>query len=117
MEIQLAPGARAEWLRDESTGEIPDADGLYDLYTRHFTTVRADTEQLRAQFYRLRYQVYCVENSFEDPAQQDGGMEHDEFDDHSSCSILIHKPTGIIAGGIGAWSDALKRPCIPFWLM
>jgi N-acyl amino acid synthase of PEP-CTERM/exosortase system len=77
-----------------------EEDDLCRLYTRHFTTVRADTEILKAQFYRLRYQVYCVENAFEDPSAQSGEMERDAFDAHSVSSLLIHRHTGIIAGGI-----------------
>ena len=73
---------------------------LCQLYARHFTTLRADTDGLKIQFYKLRYQVYCVENAFEDPASQIDGMERDGFDDHSVSSLLVHRHTGVIAGGI-----------------
>ena len=80
----------------------PGSDGsdLPHPYARHFTTVRAHTEELRAQFYRLRYQVYCVENAFEDAAAQSGEMEQDAFDAHAVSSLLIHRQTGILAAGI-----------------
>jgi N-acyl amino acid synthase of PEP-CTERM/exosortase system len=70
------------------------------LYTRHFTTLRADTDRLKTQFYKLRYQVYCVENAFEDPDAQTDEMERDGFDDHSVSSLLVHRHTGVISGGI-----------------
>lgn len=77
-----------------------ESDELSQIYARHFTTVRADTESLKAQFYRLRYQVYCIENAFEDPAVQADEMERDAFDEHSVSSLLIHRHTGVVAGGI-----------------
>jgi len=73
---------------------------LCQLYARHFTTLRADTDGLKTQFYKLRYQVYCVENAFEDPASQIDEMERDGFDDHSVSSLLVHRHTGVVAGGV-----------------
>jgi N-acyl amino acid synthase of PEP-CTERM/exosortase system len=100
MEVLLASESRAPARRSPNSHEATQPDDLHKLYERHFTAIRAETEQLRTQFYRLRYQVYCVENPFEDPAQQDGEMEIDAFDAHSNCSLLVHRPTGLIAGGI-----------------
>jgi N-acyl-L-homoserine lactone synthetase len=42
-----------------------------------------DNPPLLEQSYRLRYQVYCVERGFLDPAAYPDGREIDEFDDHS----------------------------------
>jgi N-acyl amino acid synthase of PEP-CTERM/exosortase system len=77
-----------------------ETSDLCHVYARHFTTVRADTESLKAQFYRLRYRVYCVENAFEDPSSHNGEIERDAFDDRSASALLIHRQTGVIAGGI-----------------
>jgi N-acyl amino acid synthase of PEP-CTERM/exosortase system len=77
-----------------------DREELCRLYARHFTTLRADTDGLRAQFYKLRYQVYCIENPFENPSSQIDEMERDGYDDHSVSSLLVHRHTGVIAGGI-----------------
>ena len=77
-----------------------DDDSLFDVYSRHFMTVPANGADLRERFYRLRYQVYCVENPFEDAATHPDGLETDEFDEHSIQSLLIHIPTGMVAGGI-----------------
>jgi N-acyl amino acid synthase of PEP-CTERM/exosortase system len=49
-------------------------------YREHFEVVRASTSSLLDQVYRLRYQVYCVENSYEDPKQQMDGRERDIYD-------------------------------------
>ena len=67
-------------------------------YDRHFAVVRADTPELLDLAYRLRYQVYCVENQFEDPAQFVDGREIDGDDDRSVHTLLIHRRTGAVAG-------------------
>jgi hypothetical protein len=36
-----------------------------EVYDRYFSVMFADTPQLLDQVYRLRYEVYCVEHSFE----------------------------------------------------
>ena len=54
-----------------------------------FQLVLADSPELLKEVYRVRYQVYCVENQFEDPIKNPGGLERDEFDDHSVHSLLV----------------------------
>src|SRR3954454_20844184 len=68
------------------------------LYTRHFDVVRADTPALLNRVYELRYQVYCVENAFEDPAESLGGREIDADDDRAVHVLLIHRESGEAAG-------------------
>jgi N-acyl amino acid synthase of PEP-CTERM/exosortase system len=41
--------------------------------------------------FALRYQVYCIERKFEDPAEQKGGLETDQFDRHAVHSLLFHR--------------------------
>jgi N-acyl amino acid synthase of PEP-CTERM/exosortase system len=69
-------------------------------YRRHFEVVRADTPALLDEAYRLRYQVYCVENRYENPDQQVHGRERDLYDDRSVHSLLIHRHSGLAAGTI-----------------
>ena len=68
------------------------------LYDKYFSVVPADTPQLRDAAHALRYQVYCVENHFENPADQRGERERDRFDDHAEHAVLIYKPTGDVVG-------------------
>ena len=44
-----------------------------DLYDRYFTVVPADTPELLDAAHELRYQVYCREHAFENPAADSGG--------------------------------------------
>ncbi len=67
-------------------------------YNEHFEVVRADTPQQLDLAYRLRYQVYCVENPFEDPARCPDGREIDEDDHRSVHTLLIHRRSGVAAG-------------------
>src|SRR5215831_8836460 len=69
-------------------------------YRQHFEVVRADTPALLDEAYRLRYQVYCVENSYENRAQQVNGRERDAYDDRSVHSLLIHRRSGAAAGTV-----------------
>jgi N-acyl amino acid synthase of PEP-CTERM/exosortase system len=67
-------------------------------YERHFDVIRAESAELLREAYRIRYQVYCVENPYEDPEQQDGTFESDQEDDRAVHSLLLHRRTGEIAG-------------------
>src|SRR4051812_11969102 len=67
-------------------------------FERHFEVIRASTPSLLREAHRLRYQVYCVENRFENPDQQIGAYESDEDDDRSVHTLLRHRRTGEIVG-------------------
>ena len=70
-------------------------------YTDHFTVVRADTPKLLDEAFRLRYQVYCLENSgFENPDEHEDGRERDREDDRSVHALLMHRRTGAYAGTV-----------------
>ena len=71
---------------------------LVDIYNQYFEVVRADTPELLREVFELRYQVYCVENPFENPADNPDGLERDRYDEHSIHSLLRHKATGEPAG-------------------
>ena len=67
-------------------------------YDRHFAVVRATIPELLHKAYRLRYQVYCVENPFENPDEQIDRCETDRYDDRSAHTLLVHRPTGEVVG-------------------
>ncbi len=84
----------------EAAQERTDTASLFSMYARWFDVVPADSPERLAEAYRLRYQVYCVENTFERAEQHDEGQETDEFDSHSVHSLLIHRPTSMVAGTV-----------------
>jgi N-acyl amino acid synthase of PEP-CTERM/exosortase system len=68
------------------------------VYDRYFTVIGADTPELLDLAYRLRYQVYCIENGFEDPARCSDHREVDDDDDRSAHVLLVHRRSGAVAG-------------------
>jgi N-acyl amino acid synthase of PEP-CTERM/exosortase system len=58
----------------------------------------ADTPELREQAYRLRYQVYCIENDYEDPSNNLEGLETDEYDAHSLHILLVDQQVKLTVG-------------------
>lgn len=71
---------------------------LYNIFHNHFEVVPADTIGLMETAFRIRYQVYCVERSFEDPEDFPDQMETDEYDMHSAHSLVRCKVSGQYAG-------------------
>ena len=85
----------------EARAEIQTDERLIDAYNRYFEVMLVDDKpDLINEVYRLRYQVYCLEHPFEDPAQFPDQLERDIYDNRSHHSLLIHKPSGVIAGTV-----------------
>jgi N-acyl amino acid synthase of PEP-CTERM/exosortase system len=70
---------------------VEDAACAASTYDRYFQVVPATTPELLDAAYRLRYQVYCVEHRFEDPAASPEQRETDTHDSHSVHAILLHR--------------------------
>ncbi len=75
-----------------------ETQSLYFLYNSLFECVVADTEALIDECYKLRYQVYCLENQFEAPDPEKGEYERDEYDGHSIHALLRYRQTGEYIG-------------------
>jgi len=74
----------------EGASSSPESDPL-NRFNAYFKLVSANTRSLMEAAFALRYQVYCIERQFEDPAQQQGGLETDQFDRHALHSLLFHR--------------------------
>jgi N-acyl amino acid synthase of PEP-CTERM/exosortase system len=79
---------------------------LLSAFNQYFELVHADTDELRAQVFQLRYQVYVLETGFETEADcikaidANGHaifLEEDEYDTRSDHYLLRHLRTGIYA--------------------
>ena len=75
----------------------PTVENTWD---RHFDVVPASTPELLDQIFALRYQVYCVEHRFENPAKFPTGRETDCHDPFSLHVALIYRGTGEVAGTV-----------------
>lgn len=75
---------------------------LIDAFNEYFEIVPANTPELKAETFRLRYEVICEE--IEMPGYEKwkypSGQETDEEDSRSSHCLLRHRPTGAAAGTV-----------------
>jgi N-acyl amino acid synthase of PEP-CTERM/exosortase system len=60
----------------------------------YFDVIEADTPELLDEVFSLRYQVYCIENQFEDATQYPDGREMDVYDPRSRHVAMIHRRSG-----------------------
>lgn len=88
-------------------------DDLTENYDRHFTIVRANTTELLDEVYRLRYQVFCVENSIFDANDNPSGREQDEHDAISEHILLFHRSSGTAVGTARVVMPYLGITCRP----
>lgn len=91
----------------------PAAKNLKETYDQYFKVVRAETDDLREWSYRLRYQVYCIENAFEPVAENPGERETDRYDPQSVHSLLVHHPTGAVVGTTRLILPRLNGKAVP----
>ena len=73
---------------------------LIDSFNHRFAVITADTLALQEQAYRLRYQVYCIENSFENLRDHPMELEMDEFDAHSVHTVIIDRSSQAVTGTV-----------------
>jgi N-acyl amino acid synthase of PEP-CTERM/exosortase system len=67
----------------------------HSLFLQHFEVLEANNSpKLLNEIYTLRYQVYCLENPFEDASCFDDQKEKDIFDERSLHVLIRHRGTG-----------------------
>jgi N-acyl amino acid synthase of PEP-CTERM/exosortase system len=71
---------------------------LVTPYHDYFQLIPANTEELKKEVYRIRYDVYCRELGWEDADDNPGEMEIDQYDQWSHHCLLLHKPSQRFAG-------------------
>ena len=101
-----------EGIDGQSSRDVPQYP-LERLYLKHLESGLALSEQQVLQAYRLRYQAYCVDNHFENPAEFPSGLETDRLDGRSVQALLRHCQTGLCVGAarlILPSVDFLKDP-------
>ncbi|MBI5451383.1 MAG: PEP-CTERM/exosortase system-associated acyltransferase [Gammaproteobacteria bacterium] len=82
----------------------------------YFRVVPATTPALIEQAYKLRYQIYCVEEQVPDfdlqkyPRQ----IESDEYDQHSVQCLLLHRPSNRYVGIVRLILSDPSNAALPF---
>jgi len=71
---------------------------LSDHFHRYLEGEIAVNDSQRRDAHQLRYEIYCMERGYEDPARFSDGLEKDEFDPHSVHSLIRHRSSGMAAG-------------------
>jgi N-acyl amino acid synthase of PEP-CTERM/exosortase system len=96
------PAAPLPAITQRFSRRLPPNSSLYDFYNSTFEGVVADTEELKQECYRIRYQVYCIENDWLTDTNQHGNenIESDEYDKHSAQGLLRHRLTGLYIGTV-----------------
>ncbi|MBK1722322.1 PEP-CTERM/exosortase system-associated acyltransferase [Thiocystis violacea] len=69
---------------------MPQTD-LVTPYREFFKIIAATTDELRDRVFALRYEVYCRDLGWEDPAQFPDRREYDGFDGDSIHCLLLRK--------------------------
>src|SRR6266436_1796399 len=89
--------------------------GIESTWDRYFEVVPAAfTPGLLDEVYKLRYQVYCVEHSFEDAADHPTGRETDCHDPFSQHVALVCRSSGEVVGtGRLIFPSGQAVPCLP----
>lgn len=65
---------------------------ILEAFDFYFKMVPADSDELKQEVYKLRYQVYCLEHHFLEPSAE--GFEYDEYDAQSCHYLIQHKDSG-----------------------
>jgi N-acyl amino acid synthase of PEP-CTERM/exosortase system len=63
---------------------------IVEAFNQYFEIIPANSDALRQEVYKLRYQVYCIEKGFENPEAHPDCMEYDEYDICSSHYLIRH---------------------------
>ena len=71
------------------------------MMSKNFEVILADDQWSRQIHYQLRYQVFCLETGYEDPAQFPDGEEKDNWDDDAIHFLVKEK-------GSGMWVAAMR---------
>ena len=83
---------------------------LCELFNSYFDVVTDAEPSVLDEALRLRYQVYCIEQDFEDASRFDDGKEMDEYDCRSVHGIVCHRSSGVTAATVRLVLPDSKNP-------
>ena len=64
------------------------------MFDENYEVIVADTPAARRIHHQIRYQVYCVEHGYEDPARHPDREERDEWDAHAVHFLVRERASG-----------------------
>ena len=69
-------------------------NNIIDHFDQYFEMVPATSDELKNEVYKLRYQVYCIENEFLNSEQYPDELEFDDYDQQSVHYLIRHRKSG-----------------------
>lgn len=73
------------------------ASEILTRFMQEFRFQLADSKQEKHRIYRLRYEIYCEELAYEEPADGSGRLEYDLYDQNALHCLIEHRRTGLVA--------------------
>jgi len=73
------------------------ANNIIEHFNKYFEIVPATSDELKNEVYKLRYQVFCVENKIFNSEDYPSQLESDDFDQHSVHYLIRHSNSGVYA--------------------
>lgn len=87
---------------------------LTETYHDYFDIEIADTPALIRESYALRYQVYCVENPFENADEFPEQLEKDAYDERSVHGLVRYRPRDLVVATVRLVLPDAQDPRAPF---
>jgi N-acyl amino acid synthase of PEP-CTERM/exosortase system len=89
---------------------------FFGPYHKAFRIIRADSNALKDIVFRLRYEVYCLENNMDSTTRADAAsqLEKDSYDDRAIHYLLYRKSTDEAAGAIRVVLPRADKPLHSF---
>jgi N-acyl amino acid synthase of PEP-CTERM/exosortase system len=85
-----------------------------EIFSKYFDVITDDKSWVVDEAFKLRYQVYCVEQGFEDSSQFKDQREFDNFDCRSAHGIVRDPSSGITAATVRLVLPDRNNPETPF---
>jgi len=77
----------------KNTTNQPPHEDVSTIFNSVFNVELARSPEAINEVFKIRYQVYCVDRSFEDPDCFVDKREHDEYDPRSAHALIRHRMT------------------------
>ncbi|KPQ01339.1 PEP-CTERM/exosortase system-associated acyltransferase [Marinobacter sp. HL-58] len=96
-------------------------EDISTIFNSVFQVEMATSQEAINEVFEVRYQVYCIDRSFENPSCFPDNREHDSYDPRSSHALIRHRKTGhsvatvrlVMAGNHPEQADfPMEAPCL-----
>jgi N-acyl amino acid synthase of PEP-CTERM/exosortase system len=85
-------------------------DNISDHFNKYFEMVPAISDELKSEVYKLRYQIYCIENNFLNSEHYPDSLEFDDYDRRSVHYLIRHRRSGDYAATVRLILPDAKDP-------